>query len=121
MTTLVSTIHTVVMESNNLWGFISKIDTGVAGQWVTLLAAIFGLWWGIRSNNKANRQSSQTIKKNTYEQIIDENKVLIVKLQKMRKDQDKWFLARQLLLGLPNGTQMITEIEEGADKISSDE
>lgn len=121
MTTLVSTINMVVMETSNLGGFISTIDPTILGQWTTLLAAIAGIGWGFIEKRKSNKQTSQIIQKNTYEQLQDENKLLIIKAQKLRKSEDKWFLARRIILELPNGTEVIKKIEDSADQISSDE
>lgn len=121
MTTLVSTINLVVMETNNLGGFISTIDPTILGQWATLLAAIAGIGWGFIEKRKSNKQTNQLIQKNTYEQLQDENKLLISKAQKLRKSEDKWWLARQVILELPNGTAIIKKIEDSADDISSDE
>lgn len=121
MTTLVSTINMVVMETNNLGGLMSTIDPTILGQWATLIAAVAGFGWGFTEKRKSNKQTNQLIKKNTYEQLNDENNLLITKAQKLRKSEDKWWLARQVILELPNGTEIIKKIEDSADQISSDE
>jgi hypothetical protein len=102
---------------------IAGIDTGLIIQVCLVITTVAGVFWGLKEKRQASKQGSQTIEKNTFDQLVEENRLLINKLRLMRKDQDKWLTLRLIVLGLPNidGTEIIKKVEEVADAVSSNE
>lgn len=90
-------------------------------QVVGVVTAVLGVLYGLREKRIAAKQGSQTIEKNTFDQLVEENKLLIKRLQLMRKDQDKWYLLRSVVLEQPQGPETVRKVEETADQISSNE
>lgn len=114
----------VSMEANNIIdiiGFLQGLDPAIFTQWIGVIIAGLGIGWGFREKSRGNRIGHQEIAKNALEQIIEENKILISKINKMRKDSDKWILLRKIVLGLPDGSEIIKKVEAAADDISSNE
>lgn len=90
-------------------------------QVVAIVVAILGVGYGFREKRQAAKQGSQTIEKNTFDQLVSENKLLISKMELLRKSEDKFYLLRAVVLKQDNGTDIIKAVEENVDQISSNE
>lgn len=108
-------------QGSQLWEMITETGPIVLTQWIGVIVAILGIGWGFKEKRRGNKLGVQEIAKNAYEQMVIENNLLIKKAQSLRKDSDKWLLARAMILKLDDGIAIIKKIEEAADDISSDE
>jgi hypothetical protein len=105
------------VSGDSQWGFL----LGLLPQIIAIIVAILGVGYGYREKRIAAKQGSQTIEKNTFDQLVSENKLLINKMQLLRKTEDKFFLLRAVVLKQENGAEVIKAVEESADQISSNE
>lgn len=104
-------------------GLVAGMDLTIASilQWTAAIAGLSGLVWGIREKRQASKQGSQTIEKNTFDHLMDENKKLLNDLHKYRKLADKFWILRDLASKTEQGRHMIIEAEELADRIDGNE
>lgn len=107
---------------------ITAQDNGGMGALLTLLpqiiaiiVAVLGVGYGFREKKLAAKQGSQTIEKNTFDQLVNENKLLIAKMELLRKTEDKFFVLRAVVLKQEDGIEIIKAVEATADSISSNE
>lgn len=99
------------------WGFLLTL----LPQVIAIIIAVLGVGYGFREKKQAAKQGSQTIEKNTFDQLVNENKLLIKKMELLRKNEDKFFLLRAVVLKQDNGPEIIKAVEETVDLISSNE
>lgn len=90
-------------------------------QVVAIIIAVLGIGYGFREKRQAAKTGNQTIEKNTFDQLVNENKLLIKKMELLRKSEDKFVLLRAVVLKQDNGVEIIKAVEETADQISSNE
>jgi hypothetical protein len=105
------------LPGDSQWGFLLTL----LPQVIAIIVAILGVLYGFREKRMAAKQGSQTIEKNTFDQLVNENKLLIKKMELLKKSEDKFMLLRAVVLKQDDGVQIIKAVEETADLISSNE
>lgn len=98
-----------------------EFNATLVGGWAVAIGAVLSIIYGIIDKKLATKTGSQTVEKNTFDQLVEENKLWIGKVQLLRKDSDKWHLLRAIVIELPNGAAILQEVEKAADETSSTE
>lgn len=96
-------------------------NAALVGAWALAIGSVLSIVYGIIDKKLATKTGSQTIEKNTFDQLVEENRLLIDKIQLARKESDKLHILRAVVLELPNGVQILKEVEKAADDVSSNE
>lgn len=120
--------YLIVSVPRLIWAEATAVDGGdishlltILPQIVAIIVAVLGVGYGFREKRLAAKQGSQTIEKNTFDQLVTENKLLIKKMELLKKSEDKFFILRTVVLKQDGGVEIIKAVEEAADTISSNE
>lgn len=117
---LVGVIATVTQDVASPTDSASDLAT-LIGSWAIAITGVLTIAYGIFEKRLAHKSGTQENEKNAFDQLVDENELLIKKIRLMRKDSDKWHIVRHVLLETEGGRDIIKGVEETSDEVSSDE